>query len=167
MRSTSRAGAADIAPVHMLRRSITTLTALLSCLAVAPAALAAGRAAHDDPAADGAGSVFLSSAVYQANENAGQFAVTVERTGDLSQPETFYYGVTNKSSEAGNNFDKIPNTEAQFAPGQSIVHVQRDDPRSGDQRPDAHSRAPTSMAPIRSRWARPARRPSTCFRTIR
>ena len=86
---------------------------------MAPAALAAGRAAHDDPAADGAGSVFLSSSVYQANEDAGQFAITVDRTGDLSQPETFYYGVTNKSSGAGNNFDKIPNTEAQFAPGQS------------------------------------------------
>ncbi len=105
----------------MFRRITTTLAALLSCLAVAPAALAAGRAAHDNPSSSGGGSVFFASAVYRANEDAGKFAVTVQRTGDLSNPEVVYYGVTNKSSEAGNNFDKIGNSELDFAPGQSIA----------------------------------------------
>ena len=104
----------------MFRRLITTFAVLVTCLAVAPAALAAGRNAHDNPSSSsGAGSVFFSSSVYRANENAGQFAVTIERTGDLSNPEVVYYGVTNKSSTAGSNFDKIPNSEADFAPGQS------------------------------------------------
>ncbi len=83
-----------------------------------PSAFAAGRAAHDD-SSRGAGNVSFSSAVYQINENAGQFAVTVNRTGDLGKPEVVYYGVTNKSSAAGNNFDKIGNSELDFAPGQS------------------------------------------------
>lgn len=104
----------------MFHRFFTTLAALLTCLVVAPSALASGRAAHDG-SSSGAGTVSFSSAVYQVNENAGQFAVTVNRTGDLSKPEVVYYGVTNKSAEAGNNFDKIGNTELDFAPGQSTA----------------------------------------------
>ena len=83
------------------------------------------------------GACSFSSAVYQANEDAGQFAVTVERTDNLSGPETVYYGVTNKSSEAGINFDKIPNSKRSSPPGR-VVHLQRDDPRPGHQRADAH-----------------------------
>jgi len=82
-----------------------------------PSALAAGPHPHDN-AAGSAGSVFFSSSVYQASENVGRFAVTIERT-DPAGPETVYYGVTNLSSEAGDNFDKVPNTKATFAPGQS------------------------------------------------
>lgn len=102
----------------MFHRLFTTLTACVTCLVVAPSALAAGRAAHDG-SSGGVGSVSFSSAVYQVNEDVGQFAVTVNRTGDLSRPEVVYYGVTNKSSEAGDNFDKISNSELDFAPGQS------------------------------------------------
>jgi endoglucanase len=104
--------------VSLFQRFFTTVAALVTCLLVAPSALAAGRAAHDD-SSHGAGSVSFSSAVYQINENVGQFAVTVNRTGDLGKPEVVYYGVTNKSSEAGSNFDKIGNSELDFAPGQS------------------------------------------------
>jgi endoglucanase len=96
--------------------------AALVLLAITPGAAAAAPrrpAQRGGRALGGTGSVFFSSSVYQANENAGQFAVTVQRTGNLSAAETFYYGVTNVGSEAGNNFDKVPNTKAQFAPGQS------------------------------------------------
>lgn len=102
----------------MFRRFITPFAFLLTLLALAPQALAAGRRSHDSAASSGSGSVFFSSAVYQANENAGQFAVTIDRT-NTSGPEVVYYGVTNSSSSAGNNFDKIGNSEADFAPGQS------------------------------------------------
>ncbi len=106
----------------MPSRLLTPFVALLICLAAPPAVSAATpnrSPRRDSRARSGSGSVFFSSPVYRANENAGQFAVTVERTGDLNKPETFYYGVTNLGSEAGNNFDKVPNTRAQFASGQS------------------------------------------------
>ena len=106
----------------MPNRFLTAFAAALSCLAITSAVSAA--ASEHAPqrgarALSGAGSVSFSSSVYQANEDAGQFAVTVQRTGNLSAPETFYYGVTNLKSQAGSNFDKVPNTKAQFAPGQS------------------------------------------------
>ena len=102
----------------MFRRLTTTFATLVASLAVAPQALAAGRTSHDNPANSKSGAVSFSSAVYQANENAGQFAVTIQRT-NTNGPETVYYGVKNISSSAGNNFDKIPNSTAVFAPGQS------------------------------------------------
>jgi len=105
--------------VHKFQRCLTTLSAVLTCLVVAPAALAAGRPGHD--ASSGAGTVSFSSAVYRVNENAGQFAVTVVRTGDVSQPGFVHYGVTNRTAEAGDNFQKIPNTELDFAAGQSTA----------------------------------------------
>ncbi len=101
----------------MFPKLSTLLLTLLGALAVAPQALAA-RAGHGRARAAQAGAVFFSSAVYNANENAGQFTVTIERS-NTSGSETVYYGVTNKSSEAGDNFDKIGNGVAQFAPGQS------------------------------------------------
>jgi endoglucanase len=102
----------------MSRRFTLTLSALVTLLVAAPQALAA-KTGHDDSSNPKSGTVFFSSAVYDANENAGQFAVTVERT-NTSGPETVYYGVTNKSSGAGNNFDPIKNTGvAVFLPGQS------------------------------------------------
>jgi endoglucanase len=104
------------------RHLLTLILAALGCLSLAPAALAAtGPAApgqvtaQDDP---GLGTVYLSSAVYTADEDAGRFGITVERSDD-SGSEIFYYGVTNKDSEAGKNFNKVPNTKATFAPGQS------------------------------------------------
>ena len=100
------------------RRIIFTLTGLVTLLVSAPQALAAR--AHDGSASSAGGSVSFSSAVYDANENAGQFAVTVQRT-NTNGPEVVYYGVTNKGSEAGNNFDKVHNSELDFAPGQSTA----------------------------------------------
>jgi endoglucanase len=85
----------------------------------APQALAAVTG-HEHSSDLTSGTVFFSSAVYNANENAGQFAVTVERT-NTDGPEVVYYGVTNKSSGAGNNFVKVPNSELVFAPGQSTA----------------------------------------------
>jgi endoglucanase len=75
---------------------------------------------HDDSSNPKSGTVFFSSAVYNADESAGQFAVTVERT-NTNGPEVVYYGVTNKSSGAGKNFDKVANSELDFAPGQSTA----------------------------------------------
>jgi endoglucanase len=103
----------------MFRRFTITLSALVTLFVAAPQALAA-KTVHDDNSNPKSGTVFFSSAVYNANENAGQFAVTVERT-NTNGPEVVYYGVTNKSSGAGNNFDKITNSELDFATGQSTA----------------------------------------------
>lgn len=103
------------------RRFITLLSSAVACLAVAPQAFAAAapaRAAHDAADNSRSESVFFSSAVYQASEHVGRFAVTIERTS-TSGRETVGYGVTNKGAEAGNDFDKVPHSEAVFAPGQS------------------------------------------------
>ena len=77
-------------------------------------AQAAALRAH----AAGAGGVYFSSAVYRANENVGRFAVTIERS-NTNASEVVHYGVTNKGSEAGNTFEKVGNSEADFAPGES------------------------------------------------
>ena len=118
---TAGALAADVGYMSTKRRRfITLVSSAIACLALAPQALAAGapaRSAHDNSKS---GSVSFSSAVYQASENVGQFAVTITRT-DTSGPETVYYGVTNKGAEAGNPFDKIPNSSVRFAPGQSTA----------------------------------------------
>jgi endoglucanase len=77
----------------------------------------ATRAAHDNSTSDG--TISFSSTTYTANENAGRFGITVNRTND-SGPESFYYGITLDGPEAGTNFDSIPTgTQATFAPGQS------------------------------------------------
>ncbi len=104
-----------------LRRLVPLLSSLLACLVLVSQASAAGTSTHAGRARTHGGAasgVFFSSAVYQASENAGRFAVTIERT-NAGGPEVVYYGVTNKGSEAGNPFDKVPNSEATFAPGQS------------------------------------------------
>jgi endoglucanase len=100
---------------------MSLVAASAGCLALASQAFAATprlRVTHS--ASSHAAGVFFSSSVYSANENAGQFAVTIERT-DPNGPETVYFGVTNRSAQAGVDFDKIDNTEATFAPGQSTV----------------------------------------------
>jgi endoglucanase len=102
------------------RRIITFVSSCVACLAVAPQAFAAGRAAHDGATSSKSGTVAFSSAVYQATEKVGRFAVTLQRT-DTSGQETVYYGVTNKGAEAGNPFDKVPNSSVTFAPGQSTA----------------------------------------------
>jgi endoglucanase len=87
--------------------------------AAARARTATVRAHHARRAhAAGAGGVYFSSAVYRADENVGRFAVTIERT-NTNGPEVVHYGVTNKGSEVGNTFEKVGNSEAAFAPGQS------------------------------------------------
>jgi endoglucanase len=101
----------------MFRKFLTTLSALLLVLIAAPSAFAA-RTGHDNAADGKAGGVFFSSAVYNADESVGRLAVTIERS-NTTGPEVVYYGVRNTSSGAGNNFDRIPNSEADFAPGQS------------------------------------------------
>jgi len=121
---TGRSIRADKDHVSTNRRHISTLVlSCLACLALAPqafAATAATRAAHDGADNSHSGTVSFSSAVYQASENIGRFAVTIQRT-NTSGPETVYYGVTNKGAGAGNNFDKIPNSTATFAPGKSTA----------------------------------------------
>ena len=102
----------------MFRRIILTLTGLVTLLVAAPQALAA-KTAHDKPSSSG--TISLSSSVYDVNENAGQYPVTLTRTGDTSKPATVCYGVTNKGSEAGNTFDKVGNSMATFAPGASTT----------------------------------------------
>ncbi len=104
--------------VTKLRRLISGFITIASCLMFAPPALAGARTGHDSSGSTGTGSVFFSSSVYRASENVGRFAVTIQRT-NASGPEIVYYGVTNKSASAGSNFDKIGNSEADFAPGQS------------------------------------------------
>jgi endoglucanase len=100
-------------------RTTPILTGLVTLLVAAPQALAA-RTAHDAPSSSKSASVYFSSAVYDANENAGQFAVTVERS-NTSGAEIVYYGVTNKSSGAGKNFSKPTSNELDFAPGQATA----------------------------------------------
>lgn len=102
----------------MFRRLTFTIAGLLTLLAAAPQAFAA-KIAHGNP--HSSGTISLSSAVYDANENAGQFPVTVTRTGDVSQPATFCYGVTNVGAEAGKPFDPIGNSEATFPAGASTT----------------------------------------------
>ena len=104
-------------------RIITIVLGAVACVALAPQAFASGvqaRTGHDASHNSKSGTVSFSSAIYQASENAGQFAVTITRT-NTSGPETVYYGVINKGSEAGNTFDKIPNSTLRFAPGQSTA----------------------------------------------
>ncbi|MDE3131675.1 MAG: glycoside hydrolase family 6 protein [Acidobacteriota bacterium] len=84
-------------------------------LIAASPALADGSGQHGSGGSKAG--VYFSSAVYNASENVGKFAVTIERS-DTSGSETVHYGVTNKSSEVGKNFDKVPNSTAVFAPGQ-------------------------------------------------
>jgi endoglucanase len=99
----------------MFRSLIITLSAGLTLLVAAPQALAS-RTGHSASS----GTISLSSTVYNVNENAGQFPVTITRT-DSSGPATVCYGVTNKGATAGNNFDKIGNSMATFAPGESTT----------------------------------------------
>ncbi len=107
-----------------MRRPLVTTSALLACLAIAPQALGASHKAatkHTPVAhAAGGGTISLSSAVYNVSERAGQYAVTITRT-DSSGPATVCYGVTNIGSTAGNNFDKVGNSMATFAPGASAT----------------------------------------------
>jgi endoglucanase len=105
--------------VPKLHRIIFTLAGLTTLFVAAPPAFAA-QTGHDNSASSKSGSVSFSSAVYDANENAGQFTITVQRS-NTSGPEVVYYGVTNKSAEAGNNFDKVSNSELDFAPGQGTA----------------------------------------------
>ena len=98
------------------RRLTLTLASLVTVLVAAPQALAA-RTPHDGSSSSKSGSIALSSDVYNVNENAGQYPITITRTGDTTKPATVCYGVKNISSEAGDNFDTIANTEATFAAG--------------------------------------------------
>ncbi len=114
--------------MSLFHRFFATFAALVGCLLVAPSAFAAGRAARDD-SSRGAGNVSFSSAVYQVNENAGRSMRSTRTPVSLRSPSTApaisaspkssTTGVTNKSSAAGNNFNKIGNSELDFAPGQS------------------------------------------------
>ena len=106
--SPTRAAAAELRSVAVGART-----------AAARARRAAIRAHHARRGrAAGPSGVYFSSAVYRADESVGRFAVTIERT-NTNGPEVVHYGVTNKGSEAGNTFQKVGNSEADFAPGQS------------------------------------------------
>jgi len=102
-------------------RTITRIAAAASVfasLALAPQALAAAPVSHDSGASAGAGGVYLSQSSYSVSEDAGQLAITIERT-DTSGTQTVGYGVTNVGAESGTTFTSIPNSTATFAPGQS------------------------------------------------
>lgn len=99
----------------MFRRLTVAVSAVLTMLIAAPQALA--RTGHASP---NSGTISLSSTVYNVNENAGQYPITVTRT-DSSGPATFCYGVTNKGSTAGDNFTPIGNSMATFAPGETTT----------------------------------------------
>lgn len=120
----ARGDRTNIRSVFTIRRLTTTAAALCACLVIAPQALAATIAAHTttDPVAHAAngGTISLSSSVYNVDENAGQFPITVTRT-DTHGPATFCYGITNKGSAAGKNFEKVGNSMASFADGQSTT----------------------------------------------
>jgi endoglucanase len=104
------------------QRKYGAVLAVISSVFMAAPAIAAAQpsrtarsAAHDA----GGGTTTLTAAQYTANENAGQFPITIQRTTDLSKPETIYYGVSLKGSQSGQNFDTIPNTRAVIPAGQS------------------------------------------------
>jgi endoglucanase len=104
------------------RKDVAVVATLAGSLLFVPQALAAIQpfhTAHATSHASGGGTTSLTQATYAVNENVGHFPITVQRTTDLSKPETFYYGVTFKGSQAGQNFDKIGNTQAVIPAGQS------------------------------------------------
>ena len=81
-------------------------------------------------------------------------------------PEVVYYGVTNKSSGAGNNFDKVANSELDFAPGQSTATFNVTIHDQGINGPLRTARAYLYGAHPQALGS-PARRSSTCCRTTR
>ncbi len=95
------------------------VAAFVGCLTFASQAFATTSHLRSTHASNSnIGTVSFSGAVYRASEDAGQFKITITRT-DSTGPETVYFGVTNKGSEAGANFGTIRNSVATFAPGQS------------------------------------------------
>jgi endoglucanase len=100
------------------------LPALAACLCAGPAQARTQLAPYDSVSAT-AGVVHYSFAnpdSYQASEAVGRYPLIIDRD-DASAPGRICWGVTNKSSEAGSNFAKVGNTQANFTAGQSSVTV--------------------------------------------
>ena len=70
------------------------------------------------------GTVSLDQPAYTAHESQGYLAITVQRTGDLSQAEHVGYGVKRQDAQPGIDFDVVPNTYITMAPGQQSVTFQ-------------------------------------------
>jgi endoglucanase len=68
--------------------------------------------------ADNKGEVGFSAASYTADEDTGQFWITITRTS-TSGEETLYYGVNQSSAQAPWDFTLVPASEAVLAPGQA------------------------------------------------
>ncbi len=85
------------------------LLGAVACLLGAPTALAAEASAGVTTA--------LSQPSYSINEDAGSYPITIVRTGEVSQPEVVYYGVTIQGAQAGDSFDPIANTRAVIPAG--------------------------------------------------
>ena len=93
-------------------------------LACAPAAGAQTARTPARVAADASsdGTVSLSQSAYTANENQGEFTVTIVRTGSaaaIDSDEYVRYGVHRLDAEPGIDFRTVPNTVAHFVPGQT------------------------------------------------
>jgi endoglucanase len=65
---------------------------------------------------------FANTDGYQASENVGQYPLTITRTNP-TYPGVICWGVTNKTTQAGHNFDKVNKEHVQFAAGQSTATV--------------------------------------------
>lgn len=75
------------------------------------------RAAIGADTNGGTGTVSLDQPAYTANENQGTLAITVQRTGDLSQAEHVGYGVKRQDAQPGIDFDTIPTPTSRSRPG--------------------------------------------------
>jgi endoglucanase len=102
-------------------RNFSRLAGLVLSLAfIIPLLGSQAAAAH---AAD-SGTVSLDQPAYTAHESQGYLAITLQRTGDLSQAEHVGYGVKRQDAQPGIDFDVVPNTYITMAPGQQSLTFQ-------------------------------------------
>ena len=111
----------------MSKRSLKSfvMAAATSCLLAGPASAHPWGQAPSRRVAHAAGAVhyrFANTDGYQASEDVGQYPIVIDRD-DASQPGKICWGVTNETDEAGSNFAKVPNSEVDFAAGQSSATV--------------------------------------------
>lgn len=102
---------------------VATASALLLSLGVAQAGAMARSSAGPSPqVASGVVHYWYANANYDASESVGEYPLRIKRS-DANQAGVICYGVTNKSSQAGKDFDPVPNTQVHFAAGQSEATV--------------------------------------------
>jgi hypothetical protein len=117
-----------VIPVPSTRSALVALlpaAALAAAVCAGPAQARVGSPSGSDALAHGGSAVhysFANTDGYQAGESVGEYPIVIHRD-DATQPGKICWGVTNKSDEAGTNFTKVPNTEVDFAAGQSDATV--------------------------------------------